>query len=125
MTDILTPIKTRTTEEVFEAHREAIETLDLEKLMADYAEDALMVTVDGALKGRDAILNGFFKKIMANFPDAKVTYEKIVIEENICLIQWSADASAMRMPIGLGVLVIEDGFIQQQVEWFQMELKQP
>ena len=36
----------RTTQEVFDSHQQAIETLDFEKLAADYAEDAILLTLD-------------------------------------------------------------------------------
>jgi ketosteroid isomerase-like protein len=115
---------TRTTEEVFNSHREAIETVNIEKLMADYAEDALMVTQNGSFAGREAILSGFFQVFLAQFPDVKINFEEVTIEDDVCLIQWSADASAARMPVGIGVLFVKDGFIQRQVEWFQMEMKE-
>ncbi len=116
--------KIRTTEEVFNSHQEAIETLNFEQLAADYAEDAVMVTLDGSFIGREAIISGFFQAILAQFPDMKITFEEITIEDDTCLIQWSAEASAVTVPVGLGVLFIQDGFIQRQVEWFQMVPKE-
>jgi uncharacterized protein (TIGR02246 family) len=115
---------TRTTQEVFDSHREAIETLDLEKLAADYAEDAVLVTLDGSFKGREAILKEFFQAIMAQFPDMKINYDKIAIEADVCLLQWSAEASNVTVPVGLGVLFIQDGLIKRQAEWFQMVPKE-
>ena len=115
---------TRSTQEVFDSHREAIETLDLEQLAADYAEDAVLVTLDGSFKGRKAIMTGFFQPTMAQFPDTKFDFEKIAIEGDVCLLQWSAEASAMTIPVGTGVLFIEDGLIRRQAEWFEMVLKE-
>jgi len=114
---------TRSTQEVFNSHRVAIETLDFEKLAADYAEDAVMVTLDGSFIGREAIMTGFFQTMMAQFPDAKINFDKIAIEGDVCLLQWSAEASAMTIPVGTGVLFIEDGLIRRQAEWFEMVLK--
>ena len=116
--------KIRTTEEVFNSHREAIETLNIDMLMADYAEDALFVTENGSFVGREAILTGFFQAMLAQFPDMKINFGKITIEEDLCLIQWTADASAVVIPAGIGVLHIVDGMIQRQVEWFQMVPKE-
>jgi len=113
-------LMTRTTQEVFDSHKEAIETLNIEKLMADYAEDAVLVTLDGALNGKDAILTGFFQASLEQFPDLAVTYDKIVCEGDVCLLQWSGDTSAATIPVGIGVLVIQDGLIQRQVEWFEV-----
>ena len=115
---------TRTTQEVFDSHREAIETVNLEKLAADYAEDAFMVTLDGSFIGREAILSDFFQAWLSQFPDTKINYDKIAIEGDVCLLQWSADASKMTIPIGLGVFFVQDGLIKRQAEWFQMVPKE-
>jgi len=115
---------TRSTEEVFNSHREAIETLDFEKLAADYAEDAILVSLDGSFKGREAIMTGFFQTNMAQFPDVRFNFDKVAIEGDVCLLQWSAEASAMTIPVGTGFLIIQDGLIQRQGEWFEIVLKE-
>lgn len=115
---------TRTAQEVFDSHREAIETLDLEKLAADYAEDAVLITQDGYFEGREAILKEFFQATMAQFPDLKINYDMIAIEADVCLLQWSAEASNVTIPVGIGVLFIQDGLIKRQAEWFQMVPKE-
>lgn len=115
---------TRTTQEVFDSHQEAIETGNLEQLAADYAEDAILVTIDGACSGREAIMNDFFMPVLSQFPDVKIVFEKASVYEDVCLLQWSAEASAMTIPRGTAVFIIQDGLIQQQGEWFEMVLKE-
>lgn len=111
---------TRTTQEVFESHKKAIETLNLEKLAADYAEDAILVTLDGSFKGREEILTGFFKTILGQFPDMKISFEETAFEDDVCLLQWSAEASNASVPRGTAVFIVQDGLIQRQGEWFQL-----
>ena len=115
---------TRSIQEVFNSHQEAIETLDFEKLAADYAEDAVLVTLDGSFVGREAILTGFFQTIMAQFPDVKIKFEKTAFEGDMCLLQWSAEASAMTVPVGTAVFIIQDGLIRRQGEWFEIVPKE-
>jgi len=122
MTQIIEKI--RTPEEVFTSHKEAIETLNFEQLGADYAENAVLLTLDESFIGREAILTGFFQTVMAQFPDVKIAYEQITHEDDLWLLKWTAEASAMTIPVGLGILVIEDGFIQRQVEWFEIVPKE-
>jgi ketosteroid isomerase-like protein len=114
----------RTIQEVFESHREAIEKGDIEQLAGDYAEDAVMITLDGAFQDREMIMNGFFKTIFDQFPDTKITFEKVVYEGDMCLLEWSATASTGDVPHGVGAFLIRDGFIQRQWEWFHMNLKE-
>lgn len=111
---------TRSTREVFESHREAIDSGNFEQLAADYAEDAIMITLDGTFQGRDAIMRDFFGAWVSQFPDTKIHFDKVVFEGDICLLQWSSEASNMTIPVGLGIFIIEDGLIRRQVEWFQM-----
>ena len=54
----------RSTREVYDSHQEALETLDFEQLAGDYAENAIMVTIDGAFIGRDAIMKDFFQTMV-------------------------------------------------------------
>ncbi len=111
---------TRTTQEVFDSHREAIETLDFEKLASDYAEDAFMVTLDGSFIGREAIMTGFFQAMLSQFTDVKIKFEKTAVEGDVCLLQWSAEAAEVTIPVGTAVFLIQDGLIQRQGEWFQI-----
>lgn len=110
----------RTAQEVFDSHREALEKGDFEQLAADYAEDAVMVTMDGAFVGRETILNGFFKTILGQFPDVKIDFEKTAAEGDLLLLQWSADASTASVPRGVAAFTIKDGLIQRQAEWFEI-----
>ena len=114
----------RSTQEVFDSHRKAIETRNFEKLAADYAEDAILVTLDGSFIGRDTILNGFFKRVISEFPDVKVNFEKTAVEDDVCLLQWSGEASNATFPRGIAVFIIRDGLIQRQGEWFEIVPKE-
>jgi ketosteroid isomerase-like protein len=114
------PQMTRSTREVFESHKEAIEKMNFEQLAGDYAEDAILVTIDGSFVGKEAIMTGFFQAIMGQFPDVKIEFEKLSIEGDVCLLQWSAEASAVSCPRGTAVFIIQDGLIQRQGEWFEM-----
>ena len=114
----------RSTQEVLDSHMEAIETLNIEMLMADYAEDAVLVTPTGAIIGRDAILTDFFQASLSQFPGMTFTYENVVCEDDTCLLQWSGKASNADVPVGIGVLFIQDGLIQRQVEWFEIVPKE-
>ena len=91
-----------------------------QKLAGDYAEDALLVTLDGSFKGREAILTGFFQNTMGQAPDIKIHFEKVVFEDDLCLLQWSADSSMGTIPRGTAAFIIRDGLIQRQAEWFEI-----
>ena len=110
----------RTPQEVFDRHQEALETGNFELLMEDYADDAVLLTIDGAHVGKEAIGRDFFGRLLTQFPDVKIAFEKSAMEGDLFLIQWSAEASAVSIPRGTAVFLIRDGKIQRQGEWFQM-----
>jgi ketosteroid isomerase-like protein len=107
----------RTTQQVFDAHREAFEPINLEKLMADYADDAILLTLDDAFVGKEAI-QGFFENIFESFPNLKVSFEKTAVEGDIFLLQWSGESDVATFPHGTAAFIIRDGKIQRQAEWF-------
>ena len=61
---------------------------------------------------------------MAQFPDVKISFDKTVFSGDMCMLQWSAESSAMSNPVGTAVFIIQDGFIQRQGEWFEMVFKE-
>jgi ketosteroid isomerase-like protein len=110
----------RTPHEVFDRHQEALETGNFELLMEDYADDAVLLTLDGAHVGKEAIGRDFFGRLMTEFPDVKIAFERTAVEGDLMLLQWSAEGSTVSMPRGVAVFLIRDGKIQRQGEWFQM-----
>ena len=45
----------RSTKQVFDDHMAALESGNISKLMADYADDAILIVPDGAVVGKPAI----------------------------------------------------------------------
>lgn len=114
----------RTTQEVFDSHREALETINFEQLMADYADDAILVTLNGACIGKESIQKDFFEYMFSQFSNPKIKYEKWSAEGDTFLLQWSAEADEVTIPYGTAVFIIQDGLIQRQGEWFHIVPKE-
>ena len=85
---------TRTTQQVFDAHQAAFEAMSLEQLMADYADDAILLTLEGAFVGKEAI-QGFFANAMRTFPNFRVSFDMTSVEGDLFLLQWSGDSDDM------------------------------
>jgi ketosteroid isomerase-like protein len=110
---------TRSTREVFDSHKEALETGNFEQLAGDYAEDAVLVTMDASFSGKDSILKDFFQATLSQFPDIKFDFEKINVEGDVCMLRWSAEASNASAH-GVATFIIQDGLIQRHGEWFEI-----
>ena len=59
-------------------------------------------------------------ELKMEFPDVKINFEKVNIEGDFCLLQWSAEASNITVPRGTTFFLIQDGLIQRQGEWFEI-----
>jgi hypothetical protein len=108
----------RSTQEVFDHHRSAFEPFNLEKLMEDYADNAILLTLDGEFVGKEAI-RGFFEYASQTFPNFTVSFDKTAVVDDTFLLQWTGESDNGTFPRGLATFNIQDGMIQRQTEWFE------
>ena len=113
------------TEKTFLHHWHAFGTGDVEAIMADYAEDAVLITPDGALKGH-AQIRSLFAQIFANMflPDTtSLNLAKQVVEGEIAYILWSGSSAHYKAPLATDTFVMRDGKIVAQTFAAQVEAK--
>lgn len=106
-------------------HWQGFVTGDVEKIMADYADDALLITPEGTLKGRTQI-RSLFTEIFANmFPPvgSSLNLAKQVIEGEMAYILWSGESSQYKAPFATDTFLIRDGKIIAQTFAAQLEAK--
>ena len=107
----------RSTEQVFENHKNAILNGDFPKLMADYDDDSVLMTTDGTFVGKEAI-QGFFQNIFAAHPNVRVYFRKQVVEDDMLLLEWSAESDVATLDPGVDTFLIRDDKIRRQTMWF-------
>ena len=90
---------------------------DLAALMADYDDDSVLMTMDAAYEGRDAI-QAFFTGTLGALPGLKLTGSAVNVCGEAVLCSWSGDSPAARIPQGVDSFVIRDGKIRLQTGWF-------
>ena len=81
----------RSTEQVFEDHKNAILNGDFPKLIADYADDAVLMTLDGAFVGKEGVQR-FFQNLFASQPNPRVSFDEYIVEGDMLLLKWSAES---------------------------------
>jgi ketosteroid isomerase-like protein len=111
----------RSTKQVFDDHVAALESGDISRIMADYADDAILIGLNGAVVGKPAIQAGFENMIQGS-PNIKFTSQEIV-EGDTLLAIWSAECDTATFPQGVDTFVIRDGKIQRQTAWFVVNPK--
>ena len=111
---------TRSPDDVLQDHVRAVNSGDMQAIVADYADHAQVLTAQGALKGKPGV-EAFFTQALSLLPGVQVAVEQTVTGENCLLVWWSADSSAGRIDDGIDTFVIEGGLITLQTPTFTIQ----
>ena len=103
------------TQEILEHHLKCFLGLDLEGILADYAQDAILFTPLGTLKGRDSI-HALFQTLFAEFskPGFFAAMEGQFVEGEYAYILWNAQSADKTYETATDTFVIRDGKIVAQ-----------
>ena len=111
---------TRTPQEIFAHHASALMVGDVDELVADYAEDAVLITPAEVFRGRDGV-RGWVKGMLAALPDATWDVPTQVFEDDVLFIEWSAVAKDSRVTDGVDTFVFAGDAIRVQTVRFRLE----
>jgi uncharacterized protein (TIGR02246 family) len=107
----------RSPQQAFEEHLEALGTGDLDKIAADYSDDAIHITPNGGVgRGRDGVKKGFaqlFSDLSAAGEMKGLEVPVRIFEDDVLYIEWWADLGDMRCD-GVDTFVFRDGLIRAQ-----------
>ncbi len=104
---------TRTPEEVFAHHAQSLGAGDLDAIVADYADDAFLITPAAVMRGRDGV-RAVFTQLLSDVPDAAWDLKTQIYEDDVLFLEWAADAAATRVEDGIDTFVFRDGLIRVQ-----------
>jgi len=113
---------TRTPQQVFQHHAEALGAGDLDGIVSDYSEDAVFITPAGIKRGRKGVREGFIK-LLADVPKAKWNLKTQLYEGDILFLEWTADSQATRVDDGIDTFVFKDGLIRVQTVRYTLKKK--
>jgi ketosteroid isomerase-like protein len=109
----------RTPQEIFEAHVSAIGAADLDAITADYAEDAILITPEGVVRGRDAIRT-VFAGLLGEIPGAAWDVPTRHFVGDLLFIEWTAVAEKARAE-GVDTFVFAGDSIRAQTVRLTLE----
>jgi ketosteroid isomerase-like protein len=110
----------RSTRQVFDDHVAALESADMPKLIADYADDALLLIFDGSFVGTEAI-KAYFEGALQAMPNLVFSLGgRVAVEGDTLLVEWSAESDTVSIPEAVDTLIIRDDKIQRQTAWVKM-----
>jgi ketosteroid isomerase-like protein len=113
---------TRTPQEVFADHGRALGAGDLDEIVAHFAEDAILITPDGAVRGKDGA-RAVFAKLLDDLPNAVWDLKTQIFEGDVLFLEWAADAAGSRVDDGVDTFVFRDGMIWAQTIRYSLHAK--
>ncbi len=111
---------TRTPEEVFAHHAQALGAGDLDGIVADYADDAVFITPAGTKRGKSGIREAF-TGLLADVPTAAWELKTRIYEGDVLFLEWAAVSSATKVEDGIDTFVFRDGLIRVQTVRFTLQ----
>jgi ketosteroid isomerase-like protein len=111
---------TRTPQEVFQHHAEVLIAGDIDGIVEDYADDAVLITPDGTLHGKDGVRQGF-EKLLADLPSADWDVPTQIFEGDLLFIEWNAKSEQTRAEDGIDTFVFRDGLIRAQTVRYTLQ----
>ncbi len=102
----------RTPEEVFAHHGQALGAENLEEIVADYADDAVLVVNKKVYRGKDGARQ-VFTQLLGDVPQAKWELDT-VFAEDVLYLEWKAAGGGRKAEDGVDTFVFADGLITVQ-----------
>ena len=112
----------RTPPEVFAHHGQALAAGDLDEIVADYADDSVVITSAGVARGKGDI-RGVFVKLLDDLPNAAWDLKSRVFDGDLLFLEWAADSAHNRVDDGVDTFVFRDGMIRAQTVRYTPQAK--
>lgn len=103
----------RTPQEVFAHHGQALAAGDLDEIVADYADDSVVITSSGVARGKDDIRK-VFVKLLDDLPNAAWDLKNLTFDGDVLFLEWAAESATNRVDDGVDTFVFRDGMIWAQ-----------
>jgi SnoaL-like protein len=110
----------RTPQEVFQHHAEALGAEDMDAIVSDYNDDAIFMTPEGVLRGKDGVRRAF-ERLTSEVPGARWELPTQLYEDDILLLEWKATSSESKIDDRIDTFVFRDGLIRVQTVRYTLQ----
>jgi ketosteroid isomerase-like protein len=86
---------------------------DLEGIVSDYSDDAIIITPAGVLRGKEGVRQAF-EKLLGDLPNAEWELPTTHFEDDILFLEWKATSAKTKAEDGIDTFVFRDGMIRVQ-----------
>ena len=108
----------RTPQEVFDHHVQALGAGDLDEIVVDYSDDAILIT---RRRYAARTVSGGIVQLLADLPSADWTLKTTIFEDDLLFLEWAAVSTATRADDGIDTFVFRDGLIRAQTVRYTVE----
>jgi ketosteroid isomerase-like protein len=102
----------RTPEEVFAHHGQALGAEDLEDIVADYTDEAILVVQKKVYRGKDGARQ-VFTQLLSDVPQAQWELDT-TFADDVLYLQWKATGGGRNIEDGIDTFIFQDGMIRVQ-----------
>jgi ketosteroid isomerase-like protein len=113
---------TRTPQEVFAHHGQALAAGDLDEIVVDYTDDSVLITAAGVARGKAGIRK-VFANLLDDLPNAAWDLKTQIFDGDVLFLEWAADSAVNRVDDGVDTFVFRDGAIRAQTVRYTPERK--
>jgi ketosteroid isomerase-like protein len=114
---VATAAEPSTTEKIVTHHMTAVGSGDIDAIVSDYADDAIVISPNGVIKGKKAI-HGFFEQLIKGpnkMPPIELTKQNF--EGDVGYVAWIQNAGMAGETQGSDTFVLHNGKIVAQTVW--------
>jgi ketosteroid isomerase-like protein len=94
-----------TPQENLRHHGEALATGDLDGIISDFTDDAVLITPQGTFRGTAGAREAWLR-LLADLPNPKVDASSVVLEGDVALMAWAASSDKGRVDDGIDTVVV-------------------
>ncbi len=102
----------RTPEEVFAHHGQSLGAENLEEIIADYSDDAILIVQKQVYRGKDGARQ-VFTQLLSDVPQAQWELDQ-TFAEDVLYLEWKATGGGRKIEDGVDTFIFEDGMIRVQ-----------
>lgn len=99
-------------QDVFDSHMKAVDTLNPDNVIADYASDALFITPEHTYRGATEIIE-FYKDLLPKFDGFEFITIKQETNDNVVYFVWHGKNKHIDIKLATDTYIIENGKIKQ------------
>ncbi|MGH3363332.1 MAG: nuclear transport factor 2 family protein [Nocardioidaceae bacterium] len=103
---------TRTPAEVFAHHGQALGAEDLEDIVADYTDDAILVVQKQVYRGKDGARE-VFTQLLKDVPQAEWQLAT-TFADDVLYLEWKATGGGRKVEDGIDTFIFDNGMIRVQ-----------